>query len=317
MAKESKAPAKAERIVTIELWKPATLVIAEICFLWWVRREAAANVGKDDIYADPIYVPVIMNVFYLSMIFFGKRYMATREPFNIKTWMFAYNLFQAIMNLIVLIGFFYEVHTTGMRIWRSGVDRSAKGLGLGFWLYTHYHNKYLEFADTTFMILRRKFNQISFLHVYHHSLLTWSWWAVTTLAPGGDAWFGAAYNSFIHVLMYSYYLCSTFGIRCPWKKVLTQMQMIQFCACFTHAVYLFMLDEDVYPRELIALQAFVMVNMLVLFGNFYRKQYTKETEAKAPPKVVESPPCDISAVQPSPPASPMASGGPGSFKKND
>mgnify|MGYP007114746174 CR=1 FL=1 len=62
-----------------------------------------------------------------------------------------------------------------------------------------------------------------FLHVYHHVLLVWAWWSVLVVCPGersmhflalhlmcvdfalnegGDAYFGASINSFIHVIMY-------------------------------------------------------------------------------------------------------------------
>ena len=33
--------------------------------------------------------------------------------------------------------------------------------------------QYLELLDTVFMILRKKTEQLSFLHVYHHCLLVW------------------------------------------------------------------------------------------------------------------------------------------------
>ena len=39
----------------------------------------------------------------------------------------------------------------------------------GNWLF--FANKYLELLDTIWIILRKKFNQLSFLHVYHHSTI--------------------------------------------------------------------------------------------------------------------------------------------------
>ena len=71
------------------------------------------------------------------------------------------------------------------------------------------------------------------LHVYHHATISFIWWMITYTAPGGDAYFSAALNSFVvrtasgtpcsrlahhrlltcllprpwqHVLMYTYYL---------------------------------------------------------------------------------------------------------------
>ena len=40
-----------------------------------------------------------------------------------------------------------------------------------FGAYTYYTNKYVELLDTIFFALRKKWNQISFLHVYHHAVM--------------------------------------------------------------------------------------------------------------------------------------------------
>lgn len=48
--------------------------------------------------------------------------------------------------------------------------------------------------------------QVTLLHVYHHASISFIWWMITNTAPGGDAYFSAALNSFVHVVMYLYYL---------------------------------------------------------------------------------------------------------------
>lgn len=35
-----------------------------------------------------------------------------------------------------------------------------------------------------FFVLRKKQSQITFLHVFHHSVMPWSWWWGITLTPG-------------------------------------------------------------------------------------------------------------------------------------
>lgn len=37
-----------------------------------------------------------------------------------------------------------------------------------------------------FFVLRKKNNQISFLHVYHHSTMPLLWWTGVTFVPGGE-----------------------------------------------------------------------------------------------------------------------------------
>ena len=60
--------------------------------------------------------------------------------------------------------------------------------------------------------------QVSFLHVYHHASISLIWWMITYSAPGGDAYFSAALNSFVHVLMYCYYFTAVTLSASPNKK---------------------------------------------------------------------------------------------------
>jgi fatty acid desaturase (delta-4 desaturase) len=164
----------------------------------------------------------------------------------------------------------------GQPIWGSTIDKSKAGWDVAFWVWVHYHNKYLEFADTMFMVLRKSTRQISFLHVYHHCLLVWAWFLVVRFANGGDSYFGACINSAVHVIMYSYYAARLLGIKVPWKAAITQVQMLQFVICAAQSVYVYYLGDEFYPRNLTLVQLFVMSTMLVLFGNFYMKSYGKK-----------------------------------------
>lgn len=47
-------------------------------------------------------------------------------------------------------------------------------------------SKVIEFMDTTFMILRKKQNQVTFLHTFHHVSVLNIWWAVVLFIPGGQ-----------------------------------------------------------------------------------------------------------------------------------
>jgi len=62
-------------------------------------------------------------------------------------------------------------------------------------------------------------------------------------------------------------------IRVPWKRFLTQLQMVQFVLCATHSFYA--LFTGVYPARMCMLELWVMFNMLFLFYNFYSKKYNR------------------------------------------
>ncbi|KAI4896329.1 hypothetical protein NFI96_015777 [Prochilodus magdalenae] len=97
-------------------------------------------------------------------------------------------------------------------------------------LWWYYFSKLIEFMDTFFFILRKNNHQITFLHVYHHATMLNIWWFVMNWVPCGHSYFGATFNSFIHVLMYSYYGLSAIPAMRPylwWKKYITQGQLLE------------------------------------------------------------------------------------------
>ncbi|RXG60166.1 Elongation of very long chain fatty acids protein 4, partial [Armadillidium vulgare] len=99
----------------------------------------------------------------------------------------------------------------------------------GLWWY--YMSKLIEFTDTLFFILRKKNNQLTFLHVYHHSTMFFLWWIGVKYVAGGSSFLAAMMNSFVHVIMYLYYGLSSFGPYMQkylwWKKYLTCIQLIR------------------------------------------------------------------------------------------
>uniref|UniRef100_A0A7S2ANA5 Very-long-chain 3-oxoacyl-CoA synthase n=1 Tax=Pycnococcus provasolii TaxID=41880 RepID=A0A7S2ANA5_9CHLO len=230
--------------------------------------------------------PVAGTLGYLAILAMGNKYMASRPEMDIKHHMFTYNVYQVVLNVWTVVEMIREINRQGytsmnnIAAWGTAVDRTANGWRLGMLIYVHYVNKYVEMFDTYFMVMRKKTEQQSFLHIYHHTLLVWAWFTAVTLGCGGETYFGACINSFIHVVMYSYYLCAQLGITVPWKRYITQAQMLQFCVCFAHAA-----NTAIYHKHLDwrlpAMQMFVMVCMLVLFGQFYMKSYKKGGKAKA------------------------------------
>lgn len=71
----------------------------------------------------------------------------------------------------------------------------------------------LDFMDTFFIVYRGSWSQFSFLHIYHHTSIFLTYWAITLIGADGDIYFTIVANSFIHFLMYFYYLCTCFNIR--------------------------------------------------------------------------------------------------------
>lgn len=214
---------------------------------------------------------------FSAMIIFGKMIMSSRAPLNPKGAMLLYNVYQSLINGFMAFWLCYQAYAAGFSVWGNYEDHTAKGFPIAFGMWMHYNNKYLELFDTFFMIVKKKDEQISFLHVYHHILLVWSWFLCLLFCIGGDAYFGASFNSLVHLFMYSYYAMALFSIPCPWKKHLTIFQMVQFVFCASQSIYVFFKGNVWWFVP--ALQLFVMINMLYLFSQFYSKKYSKDGAA--------------------------------------
>ncbi len=263
-----------EKIFTSALLPPIYLVAGYLVLLRVMAGYLKAEEDTDPFKRVWWSGPIFFSIFYLAMVYFGKKWMKDREEFQIKPYIFTYNLYQCILNLWCVVAMCYEVYSNPIftGIWGNYPVAGAKSFRISFLIWIHYNNKYVELLDTLWMILRKKNNQISFLHCYHHVLLIWAWFLVCKIETGGDCYFGATVNSFIHVIMYGYYTLALLNYPCPWKKWITTCQMIQFCVCFSHSC--FVVWNGNAPIILPLAQGFVMVNMLVLFGNFYMKSYS-------------------------------------------
>jgi hypothetical protein len=151
--------------------------------------EYVRMVGKDDPLADmpdAWTTPAVASVLYLVSVFAGKAVMSkVAKPFVLKEAMNVYNLYLTLLSAAMFMGIASETIFAGEPIWTLLVDRSARKSKLAFWLWVNMQSKFLEFADTLFMVLRRKFDQISFLHVSHHTVMGPVMWVVCSQAPGG------------------------------------------------------------------------------------------------------------------------------------
>uniref|UniRef100_A0A674D1G3 Elongation of very long chain fatty acids protein n=1 Tax=Salmo trutta TaxID=8032 RepID=A0A674D1G3_SALTR len=144
-------------------------------------------------------------------------------------------------------------------------------------LWWYYFSKVIEFMDTFFFILRKNNHQITFLHIYHHASMLNIWWFVMNWVPCGHSYFGASLNSFIHVLMYSYYGLSAVPAIRPylwWKKYITQGQLIQFFLTMYQTICAVIWPCG-FPRGWLFFQIFYMASLIAFFSNFYIQTYKK------------------------------------------
>ncbi|CAH2208140.1 jg169 [Pararge aegeria aegeria] len=102
--------------------------------------------------------------------------------------------------------------------------------------------------------------------------------------PGGHGSLVGVINSFVHCVMYSYYLLTVaypaVKQSVTLKKFVTQIQILQFLLCTVHfSTICFKRDCD-YPRWTAAVFLPQNMFMLVLFMDFYIKNYVRKPKQK-------------------------------------
>ncbi|ESP03632.1 hypothetical protein LOTGIDRAFT_199086, partial [Lottia gigantea] len=225
----------------------------------------------------------ILTAAYILFVLLGPKIMKNRPPFKLQWFLILYNLGLVILSVYM----FLEII---LSIWDAGYDlicakynkdsrSGAKELRVAKVMWWYFFSKAIELNDTVLMVLRKKFDQITFLHVFHHATMLNIWWWVMMFTPGGQSWFGSMLNCLVHVVMYSYYTLSAipyFKGKLWWKRYITTFQLVQFVITFTHTVNSLFFYTCDFPRWGQILLASYMVFMLILFGNFYVQAYTKK-----------------------------------------
>ncbi|XP_055599293.1 elongation of very long chain fatty acids protein 4-like isoform X2 [Uranotaenia lowii] len=203
-----------------------------------------------------------------------------RKPFDLNAILIPYNLVMALLNLYICLQLF--IGSTLLRYsyicepCRQNFSASEMRIVSAVWWY--YFSKVLEFTDTFFFILRKKDNQLTFLHVYHHSTMFSFWWIGVKWVPSGSTFLPAMVNSFIHVLMYTYYGLSAVGPHMNkylwWKKYLTILQLIQFSVAMMLGINGIVTGCE-FPLWMHYTLIGYMISFILLFGNFYAQAYLR------------------------------------------
>lgn len=147
--------------------------------------------------------------------------------------------------------------------------------------YWYYIAKIVELLDTVFFILRKNERQVTFLHVYHHTVMVlWSYYYLK-YAFGEQGVAIGFINSFVHIIMYSYYLLSAMGPQMKkflwWKKYLTGLQLVQFCTIIVVLGVTSVINCNV-PRQVTIILSLMSLSFLYLFSRFYIKSYSERKQ---------------------------------------
>lgn len=237
---------------------------------------------------------LIIITAYLLFVLIGPKIMNHLPAFNLRPLIIVYNFALVILSSFMSFEFYWTARQLNYSYACQGVDWSysqdeySLRLSRVSWLF--YFSKIIELADTVFFILRKKNDQVTFLHVYHHSTMILNWWLAAKYLPVGQSFFVGMINSFIHALMYAYYALAALGPHMQkylwWKKYMTSLQLIQFVAVISHTSYNKFIRYDCdYPTLYNSIVFYYTWSMVILFSHFYYITYVRQRQRKAAMKV--------------------------------
>lgn len=227
--------------------------------------------------------PWLVTLFILSYLYFvlraGPKWMETRQAFDLKPLIRLYNFGMVIFNAYL---FYHASPFLNFGIYCWGCKQAVQPMVTDsipvVWLVLV--SRFFDFFDTIFFVLRKKFSHVSFLHVFHHTVVPIGFWIGIKFAFFPVCCFIPYLNLVVHVIMYSYYGLSTFGPRVQnylwWKKYLTRLQILQFLIALVHSLQPLYLQQCTFPAIFVMGQTAGAVLFLWLFISFYIKAYTMQ-----------------------------------------
>lgn len=211
---------------------------------------------------------------YLAVVALGPAIMSALKPIDSYPVRFVYNVVQVMLCSYMSIEALMIAYRNEYPLFCSPFDTKNPPAADLLWLF--YISKILDFMDTIFIILKKSWRQLSFLHIYHHCTIFLFYWLNVNAGYDGDVYVTVVLNGFIHTVMYTYYFVSMHTKDIWWKKYLTLMQMIQFVCMTSQAVYLLATGCTNYPPRIVVVYAGYILSLLLLFAKFYADSYTKK-----------------------------------------
>ncbi|XP_045493152.1 elongation of very long chain fatty acids protein AAEL008004-like [Colias croceus] len=247
----------------------------------YINEDLASPVTKDWFLVStpwPVLGIVACYLFFCTRL--GPYFMSNKEPYELKTAIKLYNIFQVLISsFLVYEGFIYVSHQDYDFKCQAPDDvDSPRSHRIARNIYIYFALKLIELLDTIFFVLRKSYRQVSSLHLHHHSLMPMASWIAIKYIPGGQCVLVGWVNSFVHVIMYGYYLISGMGPQYKkylwWKKYVTVLQLVQFAFIFCHSIRSLFYPCG-YPTAIKYLTVMYSIVFMNMFGQFYYQSYVK------------------------------------------
>jgi len=222
-----------------------------------------------------LFLPVLAVSMYAGLIYFGRKFMANRKPYNLRNAMAAWNLFLSLYSMLTVLHGFPIIKLVLNRSLHENLCESPEksfGGSACVWTILFVISKFAELFDTFFIIAHKK--PLIFLHWYHHiTVLLFCWVAFQQKTPS-TIFFGPM-NACVHSIMYGYYFLMTMKMKpkffnAIWITVCQIAQMVIGTTVSTLSLYFYMTDENcANEKESLIASFFMYGSYLYLFSAFF------------------------------------------------
>ncbi|XP_027757100.1 elongation of very long chain fatty acids protein 7-like isoform X3 [Empidonax traillii] len=157
-------------------------------FYNWVLESGDPRTDPWPLVYSPLPVTLVFSS-YLLVVALGPLLMRRRRPLELRGLLLAYNLAMMALSTYMFHEFLVTSVLGNYSYLCQPVDYSQSELGMRqmarvcWWFF---FSKVIELLDTVFFILRKKQEQVTFLHVYHHGSMLFNWWSGVKYVPGGQ-----------------------------------------------------------------------------------------------------------------------------------
>lgn len=136
---------------------------------------------------DPTPVFITVLLYLTFVLWLGPKIMKKHQtPFNLRPLMIVYNISLVLLSSWLVYEFAVSGWFTGYSLGCQSIDHSRRPIAMRMastcWVF--FISKIIELFDTVLFILRKKFELVSFLHVFHHAIMPISWWYGVKYVPG-------------------------------------------------------------------------------------------------------------------------------------
>lgn len=207
---------------------------------------------------------------------------------DLKIFQFVHNVNLVGSSFAMLVGVLYEAYNRSVSensmlfLFCEDSSTAPASGAIYYWSYIYYLSKYYELLDTVLQIFRGKPPPHYVLHVYHHAAVLFMAWAWLETKQSLQ-FIGLAFNTAVHVVMYTYFLQRTITSQVPrWKSFVTLFQIIQFmCSllAFFVTIYLvFILQYECAGMNALYLNVLFNITLLHSFIGVFLKGKKRKKE---------------------------------------